>query len=259
MLSSLGDLVASLQKEVGTLTSKMKTMERNTPSHHADDYSDLHNAGSSACGSEVYPSDKQASPRQQLHKRAAHRRRFCGPTSPDYSLNMAQMHMQQGDSSHRFTRPRLPSMDDTQSDDGDSSDGLDDGDEPSSARISGRALEKLTGFRRLLSKQESVRLVYTYQAVFGDFHPIVDMEAMVRQIDAWYEPNKPAADESLLLITNLVLAIALCAEPTSEVDVAKAIYTYCRESIGKKIVCPAPNVTNATILLLVVSCPPYPP
>lgn len=216
---------------------------------------------------------KPDSPRQRLGARSAHRKRFCGPTSPDYSLNVAQIRLYQGDFGDRSDgrRLRLPSIDDNQSDDDESLDG--DEIETTSGIVSGRSLEKLTGFRRLLSKSDAIRLIQTYREVFHSFHPILDISSISQQVEAWYDypcrdsgslPNRsgqsnpsdsnpaPSMEEFTLLSINLVLAIALCVEPSSNVDVSKAIYAYCREAIHRTTICPAPDIGNAVIALLVV-------
>lgn len=214
-----------------------------------------------------------ASPRQRLARKSVHRKRFCGPTSPDYSLNVAQIQLHQGGLGGRLNEGDLglPSINDNQSDDEESL--SDDDNKTASGLASGRALEKLTGFRRLLSKDDASRLVQTYREVFDNFHPILDVSTVGRQVEAWYDEASghhaqthgrfmhgatsgaapsPATNEHTLLIINLVLAIALCAEPSSDVDIGKAIYAYCKEAIHRSMICPAPDLNNAVIALLVV-------
>ncbi|KAH7354504.1 hypothetical protein B0T11DRAFT_321207 [Plectosphaerella cucumerina] len=266
MLASLGAVVADLQEQVGTLASRMNYVEKNGSPCHAD--TSISNSNSSGnfntmsttgeSGSSLLLSGTQS-------KRPTQRRRFCGPTSPDYSLNIAQIRLQQGDANGRPARPRVPSIDDNQSDDDEGSDDLDEDDNPGLVRVSVRTLEMLTGFRRLLSKHESLRLVYTYQEVYGGFHPMLDLEVLTKQVEDWYDqtpgassypppgnfPVRVPTDESSLLTINLIFAIALCAESTSDVDMAKVIYAYCREAINRKMLSPAPKIENAAIALLV--------
>ncbi|KAK0388024.1 LOW QUALITY PROTEIN: hypothetical protein NLU13_4268 [Sarocladium strictum] len=255
------ELIANLQEQIGTLTSRLKLVE-------SKGSSSFDNSNSNTAQEQTRPSiptslseasprhrREPESPRQRLASRLTHRKRFCGPTSPDYSLNIAQIRLHQanlGDGAED-RQPKLPSIDDHQSDDEDSLN--DEEDETISGIVSSRSLEKLTGFRRLLSKDHACRLVQTYQEVFHSLHPILDISGLVAQVEAWYGQSSsttiPSTEEFTLLSINLVLAIALCAEPSSGVDIGKAIYAYCKEAIHRTTICPAPDLNNAVIALLV--------
>ena len=175
-------------------------------------------------------------------------------------------------------RPGLASINDNNSEDADSLYSPNEEEEGDSASVpaSSRELGKLTGFTRLITREDAVRLAHVYQDVFGDFHPILDVETLVRHIEAWYDTHskggqqpgsfqpkpedvagdnntKLPTDESCVVIINLVLAIALCAEPTSDVDVPKAIYSYCQDTINRKLASHTPGIKHAVIAHLVVS------
>ncbi|KAF4916576.1 hypothetical protein CGCF415_v000601 [Colletotrichum fructicola] len=273
MLTSLGELVSKLQEQVGNLSSRVESVEKhNTPTQSFNTILDqphqINKAKSPSHGSDMQASEGESSPRQRLARQTISRRHYCGPTSPDYSLNVAQMRMKQGSFSHQSSRPYLPSIEDSPSVDGESENGsgYDFHDGPS-GQDSGGSLKKLIGFTRHLTKRRATQLISTYQEVFGDFHPILDIQNLVSQLDRLYQLNahtyatdfptnsgfSEVIDESSVLIINLILSIALCAEPTQHpsIDVPGEIYSYCRQNIETRLMSSVPHVNNAVIAILV--------
>ncbi|KAH0422033.1 fungal specific transcription factor domain-containing protein [Colletotrichum camelliae] len=273
MLASLGELVGKIQEQIGTLSSRVESVEKhNIPAHNfninLERTHQIAKAISPGHSSDIQVSEGESSPRQRLARQTSSRRRYCGPTSPDYSLNVAQIRMKQGSFSHQSRRPRLPSIEDSQSDDGGSDDGSGyDFHDGSSSQDPDRSLKTLIGFTRHLTKCQATQLMSTYQEVFGDFHPILDIRNLVSQLERLYQLNAHTytadlsmnsgfgelIDESSVLIINLVLSIALCAEPTQHpsVDVSREIYSYCRQNIETRLISSVPHVNNAVIAILV--------
>lgn len=192
---------------------------------------------------------------------------FCGPTSPDYSLNVAQMKMGQG----KFSDPGLdmrmsPSLDGSPPSKGPSH--LTNPAEQSWA-LPDQAMRQSLGkdlfrFRTLLSKRDAVRLIRVYQGSIGELHPIVDCERLIEQTEGWYiwptdglsDPDRGVDDfpsgEHGLVILNLVLSIALCAETGSHSEQAMTLYKSCHGIISHSMAVPAAGIQHVIVMLLVV-------
>lgn len=59
-------------------------------------------------------------------------------------------------------------------------------------------------------------------------------------------------DEDDLLILNLVMTIAQCADPSYETAVEGSLYSCCRDVVNAKLASPATSIKRVTIALLVV-------
>ncbi|KAH8655851.1 hypothetical protein BX600DRAFT_470426 [Xylariales sp. PMI_506] len=126
--------------------------------------------------------------------------------------------------------------------------------------------QKTLHFRNILTQYESTRLLALYQEVVGEYHPILAVDQLVQQVGAWYNAvsnptqwHHPASqemvDENNLLIVNIALSIALCAESKSTgsdaSDRAKLLYAGCRDLIDAKIMSSKASVKQVVITLLV--------
>jgi hypothetical protein len=126
------------------------------------------------------------------------------------------------------------------------------------------AFQKLLQFRDLFSMQEAIRLLSVYQEVVGEYHPVLAIEQLTEQVEAWYfAPDIQSSfssglvDKADLLILNLALAIALRAESncpgSGSADTAKLLYFSCRELYEAEIMPSVPSISQVVITLLVVS------
>lgn len=192
---------------------------------------------------------------------------FCGPTSPDYSLNVAQMRIGQGGLSNAGLGTQMsPSLDGSPSEkEGshlmtpveDSWTILD----PAMRQSLRRGLFQ---FRTLLPKREALRLIRVYREVIGELHPIVDCDRLVEQTEGWYNwPTDDISDtgrvgdhslseEHALVILNLVLSITLCAESGSQSEHARTLYRSCHGIISLSMAVSAAGIQHVVLMLLVV-------
>ncbi|KAL4938373.1 hypothetical protein BDV06DRAFT_226055 [Aspergillus oleicola] len=197
-------------------------------------------------------SQRQPCQTRYLRKVTPPRKRYCGPTSPDYSLNVAQIRMRQtGLAGHRAGLSKAPSIDDHQLDEEDVDDAP-EGEVTADTPPSSQDVQNLLGFRNLLTKEEAVHLLSIYQEVNGESHPMLITEHLVKQTEAWYDsesPRAPNKDISLLMI-NLALAIGLCADPIPGHDLAKTLYSSCEGAINAKLASPT-SVHHVVVILLV--------
>ena len=59
-------------------------------------------------------------------------------------------------------------------------------------------------------------------------------------------------DEDDLILINLALAIALCADPRPDCDTAREIYSHCKEVLDCKLASTVTNINHIVIVLLMV-------
>lgn len=123
-------------------------------------------------------------------------------------------------------------------------------------KLSARSQEALLWFRDLLQPKDVVRLLRTYQDVIGDMHPIVDIDSLTQQVGTWSSrpgsERRTPMEEDDLMIMNLTLAIALCADPRPDRDAAKQIFNHCKEALDSKLASSTISVKNVVISLLMV-------
>ncbi|KEF63569.1 uncharacterized protein A1O9_01547 [Exophiala aquamarina CBS 119918] len=189
---------------------------------------------------------------------------FCGPTSPEYSLNAAQRRMQCDKTSGPGSGSAIsPSVDENQSDDGD--------DHPYSPgteyvlpfhQAPRHILQPcLLQFRKFLPKAEAIRVLLLYHSMMGELHPICNIELMVKQTEACYarpviELGTAVGDglpitENDLLIINLALTIALCTETGVLPDTGRSIYDSCRDLINTKLASLTTDIKHVHVVFLV--------
>lgn len=259
-LNTVGQLVANLQGQIGTLAAQLSTAaSTQRPSNL------LTPQPTDDCSPDPpHDASVEQTPSSQTRQNCARRRPrpFYGPTSPDYSLNTAQTRIRRAHAQQRVNG-HVGIDDDDEGDDSTDDDALesdDDGQTEASCR-STQSLQALLHFRSLLSEEEAFRLLSVYQEVHGDFHPILDLERLIERTGSFYEWFLPAqtrdevdliAREDSLLVTNLVLAIALCTESASQANIAKSIFAKCQNIINANLNSPATSVKHVVIALLVV-------
>lgn len=200
-------------------------------------------------------------------------RHFYGPTSPYFSLNVAQNKVSDKTSPKaRESTERLPSIDQDDSDGDEMEDDNASHISPSSCRktstghgVNVMPWADLFKLPFHLTLQEAVRLLEVYQEVVGEFHPILDITFLTHLAERWYAWSRSGAadigkagssdvgDEDSYLALILVIAIALRAENTlPQSQIFKQIHNSCCANVNAKLVSPATTVTDVVIALLAV-------
>ncbi|KAK0382773.1 hypothetical protein NLU13_9869 [Sarocladium strictum] len=215
---------------------------------------------------------------------------FHGPTSPDFSLNMAQKQAcaeKASPNSEGGVTVGLPSIDDQQSDEEDEDERSDNRDSSSTRQDPCAGKSNNTqrqghgqGFQQLqprlrfefdeipqrLSLRESLRLLRVYEEVVGPFHPIVDIAVLSQHLEVLYHyydehstrhgtPATPGLDKDKYLVLSLVLSIALFAENTpSEAKTGRRIFHACQEAINCRLVMTPTNLNHVVLALMTGLC-----
>lgn len=273
-LDSLGELVASMQGQLNALVAHMKMsgeMFSSDTTRRPRDVGVQRGLPSSEPPAMIgFSNNSTLSPTTDSGSNSRPSRRamnvFCGPTSPEYSLNAAQRKMQyEAMSGVKPGQTIAPSIDDEQFDD-------EQDQQCSQASESPMYIQRpseqtyqaaLLRFRNMIPISEAVRLLRVYHNVIGELHPICDIEHLIKQTETYYKrsnsetsilasPNIPI-DEDDLLMVNLAITIALSAESGTSLDAGKTIYDNCSEIIKSKLASPAADTKHVAIVLLVVS------
>lgn len=278
-MKCLGDLVAGLQGQLNSLATQAGPATTQAPNPVLSQHDQQQPAGAEDCSSvhvafdeplkEVSGPDESPTQHNSTTRGACNAQGFCGPTSPDYSLNVAQMRMGQGEYSTTtgIGSQLSPSLEGSQHGE--------DGSRPTSPEEDGWAAldpslrrtlrQSLLKFQTLLPKREALRLIRVYKEVVGELHPIVDCDRLAEQTEGWYNwpgaglsgtgtkgGNDPMSDEDSLLILNLVLSIALCAESGCQSEDARSLYKNCRGIINILLAVPVTGLRHVLLTLLVV-------
>lgn len=197
-------------------------------------------------------------------KEARRNSKFYGPTSPDYSFNLAQSKLLNHATS-KAEKPLPVSIEENQSDDDEDVeiDQFGNLNRPTQLQISSLPRQqRLLLFRNILSSREANSLLIVFQETICEYHPIVDAPSLVKTVEYWYSKQTSsnncilsAVDEEDLIVANLAIAVSLCVEstiPGSESSrIADTLYLSCRELINAKIVSPMPTIKHIVIILLV--------
>lgn len=184
------------------------------------------------------------------------RLRFCGPTSPNFSLNMAQIKLTDKEASSSGKRPRLPTMDEDMSDRevGSISDSSSHHTQVNPSAISSdRTLAHLNTFATL---DQALRLLETYQEIIGHFHPILDFARLKQHAEKCFSRTTSgdiALDEDDFITLHLALSMALVAEGKSSIRLERSRLGCVFDMANARITSPAAVVTQVTVALLVVS------
>lgn len=249
---SLLDLVASLQRQLDNLASRVNSSDPVNPQANH-----MVQGAHQASVPFAAPERPNRPPSPSLG------RNFCGPTSPDYSLNMAQMKLRQRSNSHSMSRQRRPTLasvdDEVAYGDRDGDEEYADGGMSQASTESRRSLRtehlKLLYFQSILGAEEALKLLRTYHDLVGDFHPVVDMNELTTQAQNLCTGTGLVAgpSENDLLILNLALAIALRAESMSATtDTELALQTRFQDALNAKLAAPATSIKDVVIVLLAV-------
>lgn len=277
--------MANLQGQINSLAAQVRqsnarsTSISSAPSltSHSDDATAIDHLSVTTAESihmiPTAPSPTRRSPGCSSTKGTAHR--FYGPTSPEYSLNVAQMRLRRGSFTNSDTDGRKVSgVDDGRSEDGsipmvgpeEEDHDATDLTAPFLWPQSRSVRRKLFTFRSILPKREAIRLLFVYQEVIGDLHPVFNIETLVQEVESWYRlsPNedgtesggtrngKSLVNEASLVIANLALATAICADSTAKPNAEAEIYASCREVVYSMLASPVPTVNNCVVTLLMV-------
>ncbi|KAF4446667.1 hypothetical protein F53441_9709 [Fusarium austroafricanum] len=196
--------------------------------------------------------------------RTAASQHFYGPTCPDYALNVGQLKLRRNSCPGPPLQQRQLQLASIHEDE--ASDEADD-DQNTVFSASPRAIDKgdpamLLTFRSIMGLQEALQLLYIYQEVVGELHPVVDIDALMRQTQSWYADagagvwdvlasSTGAASYELLLILNLCLAIALRADSKMTNDNTEGLLRDSfQDAVNAKLAAPANSMQHATIILL---------
>lgn len=268
-IRSLSELVLSMQGQLAALSTQVQASveARTTQTGQITSASDAqHGLLDSARNHPAIEASALEPPVANTARRAV--KRFVGPTSADYSFNVAESKAAQGKQTRRdSTQSKLPSIEEDNSDE--------DADLPTEhISTPGSALSHSTQlsssglfhFRTLLDQREAIRLVHVYGDIIDPLHPIYSIERLVSDIENVYSwprtesrgstsgATVPPPDDLSILIINMVLCIALCAESVSQSAHAKAIFAACEPLVNAKAVSASVGVKQVTLALLVVSC-----
>ncbi|KAK2680345.1 hypothetical protein RAB80_005526 [Fusarium oxysporum f. sp. vasinfectum] len=258
--ASLGSLLVNLQQQVESLAAQVRqnNTEKNIPSQS------LYTASSQTLvDPDLQMSQSLITPSVVGAKEARPHSKFYGPTSPDYSFNLAQSKLLNHATS-KADKPRPVSIEENQSDDEDVEiDQFGNLNRPTQLQISSLPRQqRLLLFRNILSSREVNSLLIVFQETICEYHPIVDAPSLVKTVEYWYSkqtsPNictLSAVDEENLIVANLAIAVALCVESTlpgsESLRAAETLYLSCRELINAKVVSPMPTIKHIVIVLLV--------
>ena len=270
-IAGLDELVASMQGQINALIAHVKMSDERNSQEAGGKASSMssqkgHSDTNTVSSDSTIPAAVE--PSRQMHTSRRSTNAFCGPTSPEYSLNAAQRRMQCDKPSGPGSGSAIsPSVDEDQSDDGD-----DQAYTPGTEYVlpfhqaSRQALQPcLLQFKNFLSKAEAIRVLLIYHSMMGELHPICNIELMVKQTEACYTRstnelgtavgNGLPITENDLLIINLALTIALCTETGSLPDTGRSIYDSCRELINAKLASLTTDIKHVHVVFLVVRKP----
>ncbi|KAF4969114.1 hypothetical protein FZEAL_10290 [Fusarium zealandicum] len=198
--------------------------------------------------------------------RTAASQKFYGPTCPDYAWNVGQLKLRRNSCPGPPLQQRqlqLASIhEDEASDEADANDT-----QNSHFSVSPQTIDKgdpamLLTFRSIMSLQETIQLLYIYQEVVGELHPVVDVDALIMETRYWYADagagvwdvlaaSTGATSYELLLILNLCSAIALRADSKpSNCNTESLLRDSFQDAVNAKLAAPANSIQHATIIFL---------
>ncbi|RGP61378.1 activator of stress 1 [Fusarium longipes] len=184
---------------------------------------------------------------------------FYGPTCPDYALNVGQLKLRHSLHQRQVQLASIHEDDDSDEEDAES--------QNRQFSMSPHAIDKgdpamLLTFRSVIGLQEAIQLLYIYQEVVGELHPVVDIDALVVQTRSWYSDagagvwdvmaaSTGAEAYELLLIMNLCLAIALRADAkVGSINTETLLRDSFQDAVNAKLAAPANSIKHATIIFL---------
>lgn len=193
---------------------------------------------------ESAPRGESASERQQSG--------FCGPTSPEYSMNVVRMTLRRRGilEAPPLYQPSLPSFDSDHTTLPETS--------TSQPPCRAEAQRQLRHFRSRLTLADAKKAISVYGELVGALHDFVDIDKMQDQLATWYcrspaEGPDSQSDFVALIIFNLMLAIAARAG-TNALYAASAstMQTVLRCAVDASVASCTPTIKQVTIALLLV-------
>ncbi|GKU09193.1 unnamed protein product, partial [Fusarium langsethiae] len=259
--NAIVDMLSNLQAQLNSLAAQVNSnhhQETNLPSpvtiiESATAAINRIDAETSNCNSNDDAVDSPQSSRTVTSQN------FYGPTCPDYALNVGQLKLRH--SLHQ-RQVQLASIHE---------DGDPDEEDPETQNgqfsMSPHTIDKgdpamLLTFRSVISLQEAIQLLYVYQEVVGELHPVVDIDGLVMQTRSWYADagcgvwdvvaaSTGAEAYELLLIMNLCLAIALRADSkVGSINTEGLLRDSFQDAVNAKLAAPANSIKHATIIFL---------
>ncbi|KAF4345862.1 activator of stress s 1 [Fusarium beomiforme] len=258
--ASLGKLLVNLQQQVESLAAQVR---QNNTDKNAPPQSIYAASSQTLVDPDLQISQPLTTPPVAGSKDARPHSKFYGPTSPDYSFNLAQSKLL-NHANPKADKPLPVSIEENQSDDEDvEMDQFGKLNPPTQIQVSSLPRQqRLLLFRTMLSSREVNSLLIVFQETICEYHPIVDVPSLVKTVEYWYSKQSSsnvctlsAMDEEALIIANLAIAVALCVESTipgsDSLQAAETLYLSCRELINAKVVSPTPTIKHVIIILLV--------
>jgi hypothetical protein len=255
--------VASLQEQVGDLTDQVRQLRTaKIPDTSFPLPSPQEEGSSNADAIPTAPSGSSEAAATLLSRSNRTEQRFYGPSSAEYTLNVARMKLHRNHgcqtTTELFSRASID-VNQTNEEDYSAASGDQQG------TIGHENENKLLRFRTIVNKQNALYLLRVYREVVDDFHPIVNIDVLEKWVELCYSRSgviasgaisiegSPAPSDNDLLILNLALIIAICAESTpTGPEMVAAIYSKCQDLIYTKLMSPAPKPQYVRIALLVV-------
>lgn len=186
-------------------------------------------------------------------------KRFCGPTSPYYSLNAAHIKLSQTSAQGVSDQGRkLPQIDEDHIDDeDDATSPMSQHSSSSSSSSSPPYLRKLFQSLKSFSIREIAQLLRTYHKVIGELHPILNVDALLEQTQAWLKGTKDRTmlDEDDAIILHLALSIAMVAESETLFTVRTSSLASIDELVNARVTTLKPNIKCVKVVLLLVRRP----
>lgn len=190
-------------------------------------------------------------------------RKFFGPTSPDFSLNAAEIKLRQAHGARGALSPEdetNPSLEDEHSEDEQCGHGADMPGTNSHTTLTNHRLRQcVSQLPRFLAKHDTLRLIDVFQDVVGNLHPVLKSKRIIEEAEACYaarnsrsiaEPKEIEENATLLLF--LTLAIALTAESVSQSIVGQTLYRSIEPLVKMKLTTEVCSPDDVLVALLVV-------
>ncbi|KAI8663161.1 Zn(2)-C6 fungal-type domain-containing protein [Fusarium keratoplasticum] len=254
---SMVELLSSLQDQLDNLASQVHMANRdrsNSPSPISSAGAAKLHDFATGFNNEASAHDVRNTADKRL--RAAGSPGFYGPTSPDYTLNVGQLKLRRNSCPGpplQEQQLQLASIDEDAASDTIDDEAAQDERSSVSPRTVGRQdATPLLTFRSIMGLQEAIQLVHIYQEVVGDLHPVVDIDALIKQAQYWYaDSDSGAASCELLMIFNLVLVIALRADPRpNHCHKETLLRDSFEDAVNAKLAAPAYSIKHVTIIFL---------
>lgn len=256
--AAIVDMLSSLQAQLNSLAAQVQTQSSNPQEATSLPSPVTLIESARAMVNRIDEENSESTPRSS---RTAASQNFYGPTCPDYALNVGQLKLRRDSLPLHQRQLQLASIHED--------DASEEGDPETQFSISPRTVDKgdpamLLTFRSVIGLQEAIQLLYVYQEVVGELHPVVDIDALIMQTRSWYADagagmwdvlaaSTGAEAYELLLMLNLCLAIALRADArTGSGNTEGLLRDSFQDAVNAKLAAPANSIKHATIIFLKV-------